>query len=377
MLKKRGKKYYAVFSTDRRERWINTEKTDRREAMKVHARLETVFQRERTARALTTALLDCVKALAHGEINRDTAKSMAVAIEAQAYNQALAVIDEFLPFPGVLAETVLEQYLQSEPELKASTKVTKLQRFRKFAAWWKDRDCRKLTDSDCRRFLDSLGTGKSQTVNNYISDLSSIWQASPELNNPWTEKLRRKNNVEHKSPFTREEISALIAYCSQTGNTFWRVAVILGYYTGMRLKDVIFFSRFDIRSDGYISIIPEKTARTGKRVSIPIFPKLREELDNLTPETGTGYYFPEMVKRYNESRNKVCKEFLRLLDSAGLHRSGLGFHSLRHTFVTLATDAGISTEDIQAAVGHSSVALTQNTYYHGVKSADLTGFPEL
>lgn len=377
MLKKRGKKYYAVFASDRRERWINTEKTDRREALKVHERLETVLQRERTSKALTTALLDCVKSLARGEINRDAGKSMAAAIESQAMAQALEVIEEFLPFPGVSADAVLERYLQSEPDLKSSTKTTKLQRFRKFSAWWKDRDCRKLSDADCRRFLDSLGTGKSQTVNNYISDLSSVWQASPELDNPWTEKLRRKSNVEHKSPFTREEISALITHCAKTGNTFWRVAVILGYYTGMRLKDVIFFSRFDIRSDGYISIIPEKTARTGKRVSIPIFPKLREELDKLTPEAGTGYYFPDMVKRYNSSRASVSKLFQNLLHDSGLYRRGLGFHSLRHTFVTLAKNAGIAMEDIQAAVGHDSIALTENTYYHGIKKADLTGFPDL
>lgn len=377
MLKKRGKKYYAVFASDRRERWINTEKTDRREAMKVHERLETVLRRERASKALTIALIDCVKSLARGEINRDAGKSMAAAIESQAMAQALAVIEEFLPFPGVSADAVLERYLQSEPDLKSSTKTTKLQRFRKFSAWWKDRDCRKLSDADCRRFLDSLGTGKSQTVNNYISDLSSVWQASPELENPWTEKLRRKSNVEHKSPFTREEISALIAHCTKTGNTFWRVAVILGYYTGMRLKDVIFFSRFDIRSDGYISIIPEKTARTGKRVSIPIFPRLREELDKLNPEAGTGYYFPDMVKRYNSSRASVSKLFQNLLHDSGLYRRGLGFHSLRHTFVTLAKNAGIAMEDIQAAVGHDSIALTENTYYHGIKKADLTGFPDL
>ena len=74
MLKKRGKKYYAVFSFDRREKWINTEKTDRKEALKVHARLESLFERERITRTLTGALLNCVKSLARQEITADAAK---------------------------------------------------------------------------------------------------------------------------------------------------------------------------------------------------------------------------------------------------------------------------------------------------------------
>lgn len=377
MLKKRGKKYYAVFSFDRREKWINTEKTDRKEALKVHARLESLFERERITRTLTGALLNCVKSLARQEITADAAKNVLASLETEAYAQALAVVEEILPSPGIAAQDVWDKYLQTAPELKASTRTTKKQRFRKFSEWYQDRDVRKITEDDCRKFLASLDTAKSQTVNNYISDLSSVWKASPHLRNPWGEHLRKRSNVEHKLPFRREEINTVIKYCEEHRLAFWRVAVILGYYTGMRLKDVVHFSRFDIRDDGYISIVPEKTERTQKRVSIPVFPQLQAELDNLVPESGTGYYFPDEVKKYAKNRAYTSKEFQMILHGASVYRRGLGFHSLRHTFVTLAKDAGIEIADIQAAVGHSSVAITEGIYYHGIRNADLTGFPSL
>ena len=117
MLKKRGKKYYAVFSFDRREKWINTEKTDRKEALKVHARLESLFERERITRTLTGALLNCVKSLARQEITADAAKNVLASLETEAYAQALAVVEEILPSPGISAQDVWDKYLQTAPVL--------------------------------------------------------------------------------------------------------------------------------------------------------------------------------------------------------------------------------------------------------------------
>ena len=40
-------------------------------------------------------------------------------------------------------------------------------------------------------------------------------------------------------------------------------------------------------------------------------------------------------------------------------------------------DADIDIKNIQAAVGHNSIALTEGTYYHGIRKADLSGYPAL
>ena len=96
----------------------------------------------------------------------------------------------------------MEKYQRSAPELKESTLRTKQQRFNRFSVWAGDRDMRELSELTCRSFLDSLNV-TAQTRNNYISELSSVWKASPELDNPWTENLREKAHTVHKKAFTR------------------------------------------------------------------------------------------------------------------------------------------------------------------------------
>ena len=84
-----------------------------------------------------------------------------------------------------------------------------------------------------------------------------------------------------------------------------------------------------------------------------------------------------MVQRYEKDRSLVSGEIQEILKKTGVYRPGLGFHSIRHTFVTLALNADIDLKNIQAAVGHTSIALTEGTYYHGIKRADLSGYPVL
>ena len=237
-------------------------------------------------------------------------------------------------------------------------------------------DMKNLKETDCRKFLESLNTEKSQTVNNYISELSSVWKQSPQLNNPWGEHLRRKSNVVHKLPLLRDEIRKILDYCTVRDLQFWHFAVILDYYTGLRLKDVVYFSTFNIK-DGYITLVPQKTDRTVRKVSIPVPDVLQAEIDKVKPADGSPVFFPDMVRRYEKDRALVSGEFQDILKKTGVYRPGIGFHSIRHTFVTLAMDADIDIKNIQAAVGHTSIALTEGTYYHGIRKADLSGYPAL
>ena len=150
---------------------------------------------------------------------------------------------------------------------------------------------------------------------------------------------------------------------------------MLSYYTGLRLKDVVLFRRDQITPDGYIELVPEKTARTQKRVRVPINAQLRRELDtviSIGPE-----FFPEEARTYERCRNLISRQFRELLEDVRLYAPGYGFHSLRHTFVTEALNAGVDIKQVQAAVGHDAVEITEGIYYHGKQNADLSAYPEL
>lgn len=376
MLKKSGKIWYVRLQMDGKERWLSTHRTSEREAQKAAAVILTAIKRERAEKTITSALLDVVKQMARQELTETAAKTRLADVERLAQLEALQIVDALLPAPPLLASDLWDKYMSCNPELKTSTLKTKRQRFHIFTKWAGDADMKTLKEADCRRFLAAIGTDKSQTINNYISDLSSVWKQSPQLKNPWGEHLRQKSNVVHKLPLLRDEIRKILDYCLNKHLVFWHFAVILDYYTGLRLKDVIYFSTFNIK-DGYITLVPQKTDRTTRKVSIPIPDVLQAEIDKVKPMDGSAVFFPDMVKRYEKDRALVSGDFQDILKKTGVYRPGIGFHSIRHTFVTLAMDADIDIKNIQAAVGHTSITLTEGTYYHGIKKADLSGYPTL
>ena len=371
---KRGKLYFWRGRYGNRETWICTHKTTEREAIKAAQRIQSMFDRERESRKLASGLLDLAKQLANKALTIDECKPALQLLEMTAMREALKVIDELIPAPALLAADLWEKYQRSAPELKPSTLQTKKQRFNRFAEWAGDRDMREMSELSCRRFLNTL-TGSAQTRNNYISELSSVWKASPELDNPWTENLREKAHTVHKKAFTRDQVRQLLKYCADNHLDFWHSAILLAYYTGLRFKDVVMFRRDQITEDGYIDLIPEKTSRNKKHVRIPINPQLREELNRIN--SLGKYFFPRQVIRYEHNRTVLSQEFRAILDKTNLYASGVGFHSLRHTFVTEALNAGIDIKQVQAAVGHEAVEITEGTYYHGEKHADLSSYPSL
>lgn len=373
-LVKRGKIYYCRLQHGGRETWVSTHQTAERPARKAADRIESLFLREKATKQLTGQLLEVVKQLASGQLSVAECAGPLAAIEAVARQEALKVVDDLIPAPPLSVSELWERYLNSNPELKASSFTTKRQHFNKFAEWAADYDMRTVSDRQCKKFLDSLGVS-AQTRNGYISDLSSVWKASPELPNPWTENLRQKARNAHKKPFSRDQVRQLLTYCEKNGLKFWHTAIMLSYYTGLRLKDVVMFRRDQITPDGYIELVPEKTARTQKRIRVPINAQLRRELDSVIsigPE-----FFPEEARIYERCRNLISRQFRELLDDVRLYAPGYGFHSLRHTFVTEALNAGVDIKQVQAAVGHDAVEITEGIYYHGKQNADLSAYPKL
>lgn len=62
----------------------------------------------------------------------------------------------------------------------------------------------------------------------------------------------------------------------------------------------------------------------------------------------------------------LANVFDRLVRSSGLPR--LTVHGLRHTFATLALQAGEHPKKVQEVLGHSSISVTLNIYSHVVPS---------
>ena len=158
-----------------------------------------------------------------------------------------------------------------------------------------------------------------------------------------------------------------------------KLLLFLGIYTGLRLKDcaLLTWEEIDL-ARGLIIHTPFKTARfRSDPLHIPIHPSLRAMLERTPPDQWTGYLLPNTAADYKRRSNTVTSRIQRLFTRCGIQvvkpgtggdtgkRAVLqyGFHSLRHTAVTLLREAGAAAAAVQAIVGHTSRAITDK-YTH-------------
>jgi integrase len=155
----------------------------------------------------------------------------------------------------------------------------------------------------------------------------------------------------------------------------------LGTFTGLRLGDccTLQWGEIDLARH-VIRRVPNKTAsRSGKPVLIGIPQILYDRLAE-TPRTARkGWLFPELAAKYLDlsKRPVITRKIQEYFERCGIqtHKPGtgqdtgaravveVGFHSLRHTYVSLCAERGVPLAVIQGNVGHGNAAMTRH-YLH-------------
>lgn len=195
--------------------------------------------------------------------------------------------------------------------------------------------------------------------------------------NPWDGIQKKHETHTRRREMTVEELARV--YDLLTGEM--RLLFSVGIYTGQRLGDcaLLDWGQVDLIRRR-ISLIPRKTARkTGRVVIIPIHDNLLKMLLEFPAAARVGYVMPECARMYREQAAKLSKNFIRVFRAAGIEtatdgedghrkRALVSFHSLRHTFVSLAANAGVPFAVVQSIVGHSTAAMTRH-YFHESEAA--------
>ena len=177
-----------------------------------------------------------------------------------------------------------------------------------------------------------------------------------------------------KRPFTAEELARLLA----AADPEWRGMIVRGYYTGQRLKDIATMQARD--EDVMRGQVTFLTSKTRRRVTVQMHPAYLDfALNQASHDDPASPLHPRaaaLVKRNQGRTVTISNRFSRLLSKAGLKaprnhkkredgpgRSGrrqmgeLGFHSLRHSFVSHLKDAGVPPQFVEEMVGHDDAAM--------------------
>ena len=198
--------------------------------------------------------------------------------------------------------------------------------------------------------------------------------------------VKQKAEDRHtRREFTAAELNRIVDEAIAEGDEYRKLFAI-GIYTGLRLGDCCRLMWGNVMmEEGVIQIVPHKTRKHthGKPVTIPIHHILLSILMETPPEKQVGPVLPTLHDTYLNKRWVLSEGLKRIWKRAGIvtsifiegrknKTSDAGFHSLRHTFVSNACNAGVPIAIVQSIVGHLSSAMTRH-YYHenlnGLKQA--------
>lgn len=222
------------------------------------------------------------------------------------------------------------------------------------------------------RHLDGMGLSVGR-VNKYKRFLKMYFRIMARsagiLDNPFQSIEARDDSQTAKQPFTVEELHTIVGTATDELQTLF----LLGIGTGLRFGDccTLLWGEVDL-ARRLVLRVPHKTARTSgeavkiglphwlvehlealRRVGPYVLPKLAEEYE--------GGHAPQISKRIQEHLKQCGIQTVKPGTGEGTSKRAVvlkGFHSFRHSFVSLNADAGTPQATMQKLVGHGSPMMT-------------------
>lgn len=249
---------------------------------------------------------------------------------------------------------------------------------------------RDVTQDIAEEYAGHLNHGRlsPNTFNKHIRVLELVFRVLKRKarieENPWEDIQRKKLETASRRELTVDELKTVCQ--AATGEL--RVLLAIGVYTGLRLKDAVSlrWGEVDLRR-GIIRRVPSKTARRNpKPVIIPIHPSLRSIIEETPQANRTDCVVPETCRLYlsgGAGKKRVIDSIQDHFVGQGvkIHKGEtgpgtgkravveVGFHSLRHTFVSLCRESNAPLAVVESIVGHSNPAMTRHYTHVGEVAA--------
>lgn len=222
------------------------------------------------------------------------------------------------------------------------------------------------------RFVPIRGKKLSNyTLNAVIITCKSVFKAlrhETGIDNPFDgiKGLSADKRSERKA-YTFEQLQIIM----EKADEFMKPLFFIGLFTGLAEGDVCTLRKDEIFFDR--RHIYHRRNKTGAMSSIPMLPVLQNYLEELCndPKNTSEYVLPEHFALYSSKRYQISRDIKHFLEytcdfetsisipGRSKKVSILDFHSLRHTFCTLAGIVGIPLTVVQSIVGHMTPAMTK------------------
>ncbi len=380
---RRGRTFYAVWEISGRKYTKTTRQHNRRDAEKELSRIMAPYMIGDEVR-----VLESVKARIEGakseldKIDEERNPPLTLAGAWSAYKTATNRPDS--------GKATLREY-ESHME-QFTTWISETHRAAKLL-----RDVDRATAEQYAAHL--LGRNLSgNRFNKHINCLALVFRVLADkarlTTNPWAGIQRRRQVAQSRRELTVDELKTV---CARAAGEL-RTLFALGIYTGLRLGDccTLRWGEVDL-ARRIIRRIPNKTSRRNPTpVLVPVHAALCSVLRDISTDKRGEYVLPELASLYVKGAYRVTDQVQAHFVACGINpykpgtgmasaekgKDGepipgtalravveVGFHSLRHTFVSLCREANAPLSVVEAIVGHSNPAMTRHYTHTGDDAA--------
>jgi integrase len=254
-----------------------------------------------------------------------------------------------------------------------------------------------VTQEQAMAFLGSLKAAglSGDRINKIVMCCRVMFDLSKINPNPFSGLKKQHHKAKGRRELTIEELAKVCG--NATGEL--RTLLAIGLYTGLRLGDACCLEWSEINTDlTRITREPSKTSwKSDSELVIPIHEVLRAILEETPKGKRKGYVLPDTANQYEREKGAVSKRIQKHFtdNKIRVHKAGtgyvkrkqkdgkyklvhtgkravveVGFHSLRHSFVSLCAREGVPLHVVRSLCGHSSPQVQRLYLHHSTEDAE-------
>ena len=209
------------------------------------------------------------------------------------------------------------------------------------------------------RWLEEQGRARA-TVARRLSTITGFYRYCVEeellSRSPATHFRRPKLHYESNAVgLDRNELGMFLVQAGLSGGRDHALACLLAL-NGLRVSEALNSDIEDLgleRGHRTLTI----TRKGGKVVTIPLAPRTARAIDLYVGERSEGPVFVNREGTRRLDRHAATRIVKRLAKHSGIDKR-ISPHSLRHSFITAALDAGVALRDVQEAASHADPRTT-------------------